>query len=444
MAVSLYGFIPEQWQGLKEIEKQKVRNWAYEFAYSKYGGGTPPPETLVSTDTVLPKNLRDAKLALQNTGNRAFYDEVYGQFEYPYLSKFTDIYFGNTKAALHRDKYTDLQREVDRINTVRNRTLADERKVVFNKMRMPQRTSYSGCDITPSITVGDQTFIIGNISTLTYSIHRDLAPVRTLGRAYPKSYVAASRTIAGSLIFHVFDTHVLHDIRKAIMTEVEATGLQSSPLTDQLPPFDITILFHNEYGDASYMRIYGVQISDEGQTHSVNDIFSENVMQYVARDIDLMVKTGDEWTPQALAGSSGFGLFQSDAANQVRRMVELEKNLGIAEKDLIYVRQAIKDVQTAIDEDVTFSNEVVVQYTIHLSEDRRRDASYFGSDWTDTLTQLKVLATKLSGIVDKLKKERDALNLKLTESGTQAEAARLGSLASSQHDNPYAITRKLL
>jgi hypothetical protein len=57
-------------------------------------------------------------------------------------------------------------------------------------------------------------------------------------------------------------------------------------LVDQLPPFDITLLFSNEVGDNSYMVLYGVEIVNEGQTMSIQDLMTENVMQFVARDVD--------------------------------------------------------------------------------------------------------------------------------------------------------------
>jgi hypothetical protein len=49
------------------------------------------------------------------------------------------------------------------------------------------------------------------------------------------------------------------------------------------------ILFGNEYGSQAILKLYGVEIVQEGQTHSINDIYSENIMQYVARDIDVMI-----------------------------------------------------------------------------------------------------------------------------------------------------------
>ena len=57
---------------------------------------------------------------------------------------------------------------------------------------------------------------------------------------------------------------------------------------DEIPPFDITITFANEYGNASTMTIYGVEITNEGMGLSVDDITTEKAMSFVARSIDDM------------------------------------------------------------------------------------------------------------------------------------------------------------
>jgi len=138
--------------------------------------------------------------------------------------------------------------------------------------------------------------VLGDLQTISISIHRDKFPVRTFGRNYPKSWVRGQRTIAGSLIFTIINKTALYDLLEASLNiyntgVYESNGEGSYPemttvLADQLPPFDITILAANEVGDISYMAIYGVEIVNEGQTMSIQDLLTENVMQFVARDYD--------------------------------------------------------------------------------------------------------------------------------------------------------------
>lgn len=138
--------------------------------------------------------------------------------------------------------------------------------------------------------------VLAELNSISYSIHREKFPVRALGSVYPKDFTRGPRTIAGTLVFTVFNRHVLEELLN-VANAVISTGVagqqdqhnESSPvLTDQIPPFDVTIAYNNELGESSQMVIYGVEIVNEGQVTSINDMITENEMQYVARDIDLM------------------------------------------------------------------------------------------------------------------------------------------------------------
>jgi hypothetical protein len=161
-------------------------------------------------------------------------------------------------------------------------------------------TSFSGADIVTSITpMGGKPIVFGELQTISYSIYRPTTPVYALGRINPKGVVRGQRTIAGSLIFTVFDRHVLKEIMTGYdttssfgFTQADLDEMNKNMMTDELPPFDITVTFLNEYGNSSVLNIYGVHILTEGQTMSIEDMITENTMQYLAMDIDLMTPNG--------------------------------------------------------------------------------------------------------------------------------------------------------
>jgi len=141
---------------------------------------------------------------------------------------------------------------------------------------------------------GALTKTLGTCQTLSWSIFREKSPVRFLGSVYPRAYVRGPRTIAGSMIFTMFDKHAFQEILDWGLSPY-STGhkeadhdyyTDTTMLIDQLPPLDITIMFANEYGSVSYMNLYGVEFQSEGGTFSIEDLFSESVIQYIARDID--------------------------------------------------------------------------------------------------------------------------------------------------------------
>lgn len=164
--------------------------------------------------------------------------------------------------------------------------------------------SFSGCDMSVTCTILNQVISLGTLQTISYSIHMDRQPVRSMGNINAKDYTLGPRTIAGSLVFAVFDKHLLYHMIEAYRDTVSgnikanqytnvASKYQSLTtgrhiLADELPPFDITITFANEYGTRSKAALYGVRLVNEGQVMSINDIYTENTYQFVALDIDYM------------------------------------------------------------------------------------------------------------------------------------------------------------
>jgi len=53
---------------------------------------------------------------------------------------------------------------------------------------------------------------------------------------------------------------------------------------DQLPPFNMTMLFTDEYGNASYRRVLGVDFVTDGVVYSTNDMLAEQTVSYMASD----------------------------------------------------------------------------------------------------------------------------------------------------------------
>ncbi len=192
--------------------------------------------------------------------------------------------------------------------------------------------SFSGVDI--KAVFGNET--IGELQGISYSITREKAPIYTMGSADPRSFSRGKRGIAGTLIFVVFDRHVILSVLGGyapnggllFQSDIDdihpdfsqlndggvpsaapgaASGVspadtvqnQESPLTsvgsdqalagawyaDQIPPFDITLAAANEYGALAVMRIFGAELLNEGSGVSIDDIVTEQQHTYVARTI---------------------------------------------------------------------------------------------------------------------------------------------------------------
>lgn len=191
--------------------------------------------------------------------------------------------------------------------------------------------SFSGVDIKAVFANKG----VAELQAISYSITREKAPIYTMGAADPRSFSRGKRGIAGTLVFIIFDRHVMlstlggyapdgglmfqsdkDDIRpqfRAPGTGQFAANLSSSsgvtagtpvqgqetPISsvqqdqelatawysDQIPPFDVTLAAANEYGALAIMRIFGVEVLNEGYGVSIDDIVSEQQHTYVARSV---------------------------------------------------------------------------------------------------------------------------------------------------------------
>jgi hypothetical protein len=189
-------------------------------------------------------------------------------------------------------------------------------------------TTFSGADIVA--TFGGVT--IGTLAGITWSVTREKAPIYTMGSPNPRSFSRGKRGIAGSLIFTVFDRPSLYNMlvtakerndssvkyftrssnilpgyddsgrvthRGVTPHDQQSLDVRSSfpYYADQIPPFDVTITFANEYGQAAVRSIYGVELLNEGSGASMDDIVIEETMTFVARELGPMVATGQPKDP---------------------------------------------------------------------------------------------------------------------------------------------------
>lgn len=186
-------------------------------------------------------------------------------------------------------------------------------------------TTFSGCDIVA--TFGNQ--IIGELQAITYSVSREKAPVYTMGSAEPRSFSRGKRGIAGTMVFTVFDGDALINAlrRQPELTTVNRIGTKRTddsfnPISidqwdqymtdaiqgassdeivdkiqqvdaevryaDEIPPFDITISFANEYGQRAVLVLYGVELLNEGTGYSIDSVTTEKACTFVARRVEPM------------------------------------------------------------------------------------------------------------------------------------------------------------
>lgn len=145
--------------------------------------------------------------------------------------------------------------------------------------------TFSGTDTLAFMMLpGCTPILLGALTTASYSVYRNKKPVINIGRTNINGVTRGSRIFAGTMIFTLINQHWLRELcdQPAIKPWL---GQYNELKADELPLFDIMIISANEYGNWCEMFVYGIDITDEAQTVSVEDLFTENTLSFVARDI---------------------------------------------------------------------------------------------------------------------------------------------------------------
>lgn len=144
--------------------------------------------------------------------------------------------------------------------------------------------SFSGTDTLVFILLpGCYPAFIGSLTTISYSMYRNKKPVINIGRTNINGVTRGSRIYAGTMIFTLINQHWLRELQYE--EGIDWLNKYHDMKVDELPLFDIMIISANEYGNAVQMYIWGVDMTDEAQVISVEDLFTENTFSFIARDI---------------------------------------------------------------------------------------------------------------------------------------------------------------
>lgn len=205
--------------------------------------------------------------------------------------------------------------------------------------------TFSGTDTLAFILFpGCSPVCLGALTTISYSMYRNKKPVINIGRTNISGVTRGSRIFAGTMIFTLINQHWLREVLEHDALK-NWLGQYNELKVDELPLFDIMIISANEYGSWCNMYIYGIDFTDEAQTISVEDLFTENTFSFVARDIstfkarDALIDTVEKSGVNRHDETTGTRYYILDtSAATLEDISKLEKEYNIAKK-----QQSIKE-----------------------------------------------------------------------------------------------------
>jgi hypothetical protein len=165
--------------------------------------------------------------------------------------------------------------------------------------------SFSGSEVKAVAFIGGGRFKEGvtpieldTLTTISYSVFRDMYEVKAVGSSNVKGRTSGTRTIAGTMIFSHGSEHPLMQV---LRTNHVRTTYAGSFYADEILPLDIGLTFLQSISGPGGMQhvlsqlwLRGVQVNTESLTLSINQSLTEKPLQYVAHGVEYMHRVGDD------------------------------------------------------------------------------------------------------------------------------------------------------
>lgn len=263
---------------------------------------------------------------------------------------------------------------------------------------------------------------LGSLTTISFSTYRAKVPVFSLGKIGTTGFTRGIRSVGGTLIFTMLNQNWMNEVKD------ELTGLndyKQKIKSDEVPPFDLMIVCANEYGASTLGYIYGVEITDEGQVLSIEEIFTENQCKFQARDIDWFEE--DKISGKIIGGSSSVSSFNISFPSEEGDFSNYEANFNTRSVSLINSLKEINvnkshdyanieaNLEELINGEVFFSfqdlkgkNNFKISYIVKYNEETVTESRILNTEetsvkiGTDSITNAFVFNPKYNAIAEKI------------------------------------------
>jgi len=164
--------------------------------------------------------------------------------------------------------------------------------------------SFSGADVRAFVTPSSNNtgFYLDTLATISFQVNEQKSPVRRMGRPNVVGFTKSIRTIAGTMVLIILRDHPAHKIidnSKYHKLGMTTDTKNSSGFFATKKPFDLKLVYQSEDQIVGIERlaadnedyhsefnIYGIEIISQSITTSINDMMTEVVVQFMAKDYE--------------------------------------------------------------------------------------------------------------------------------------------------------------
>lgn len=257
--------------------------------------------------------------------------------------------------------------------------------------------TFSGTDTLVFILIPNtKPIVLGSLSTISYSTFRIKKPVPLISEINVSGYTKGIRTVAGTMVFTLINQHWVNELIDAIPCLKQFENLKP----DELPLFDLLIVSANEYGSSISGQIHGVDITDDAGVISVQDMYLENTISFLARDIDLLKSdssTNETENKSKLnykyttVNNYSLSTFNSENAILSKTTIEAKKELYETNRNVI-CNDIFIDMSNFDFEKILYEFDNVYEVSLYAK-------SYYGSDknvYVNNIKSNKVVVKDIS------------------------------------------------
>ena len=157
---------------------------------------------------------------------------------------------------------------------------------------MTYNYSFSGTDVKAyaSDIEGENFHQLKALSTISIQVNEQKSPVRRLGRQHVTGFTRSIKTVAGTMVFVILNDHPLKGLiangNLYLNSRHVLNDINQKYQSTNILPFNLKLIYQTEHAtnNTAEINVYGIEIISQSIVTSSNDMVTEMVIQFLAKD----------------------------------------------------------------------------------------------------------------------------------------------------------------
>ena len=157
---------------------------------------------------------------------------------------------------------------------------------------MTYNYSFSGTDVKAyaSNIEGENFHQLKALSTISIQVNEQKSPVRRLGRQHVTGFTRSIKTVAGTMVFVILNDHPLKGLiangNLYLNSRHVLNDINQKYQSTNILPFNLKLIYQTEHAtnNTAEINVYGIEIISQSIVTSSNDMVTEMVIQFLAKD----------------------------------------------------------------------------------------------------------------------------------------------------------------